>query len=77
MIAAPFHRIVISEKFQRWSGREQNVVETDGPALKQNLTGLGRIEGKPEFHDVKCDVLVERVQDQSAHSIVIRRAVDQ
>ena len=33
--------------------------------------------GEPKFNDVEGDVLVERVEDESAHAVVIGGAVDE
>ena len=62
---------------QRRGCREEDVVETDGPALEENLARPGRIEGEPQLHDVECYVLVEGVEDEAAHSIVIGSTVNQ
>ena len=62
---------------QRRRGREQHVVQTDGPAFEDDLTGPGRVEGEPQLHDVEGDVLVERVEDEATHAVVIGRAVHQ
>ena len=61
---------------QRRSGREKHIVETDGPALKQDLTRPSGIEGEPQLDDVERDIFVERVEYEAAHAVVIGSAVN-
>lgn len=62
---------------QGWCGGEQQVVQADGPPFEENLAGPGRVDGEPQLHDVERDVLVERVQNEPAHAVVVECAVDE
>ena len=61
---------------QRRSSREENIVEADGPPLEEDLARPSRVECKPQLHDVQCDVLVEGIKDEAAHSVVIGSTVN-
>jgi hypothetical protein len=56
-------------------GGEQHIVETDKPALEDDLTRVAVGEGKPELDDVQANVLVERVEDDLAEAFVVPGAV--
>ena len=38
---------------------KQHVVQSNGPAVKNDLTRPSRIDGKPELNDVQTNVLVK------------------
>ena len=61
---------------ERRGRREEDVVETDGPPLEEDLAGPGRIQGEPELDDVEGDVLVEGVEDEATHAVVVGSSVD-
>jgi hypothetical protein len=60
---------------ERLSGT-YHIVETYGPALKEDLSGPAGVYGVPKFNYVQANVLVKAVEYQFAHSRVIPRTVN-
>lgn len=57
--------------------REKYIVQTDCPALINNLTRPSRINGKPEFDHIQTHVLIKTVQNQFAHSAIVPGSMHQ
>lgn len=52
------------------------IVQAYWPPLKQDLSRPARIYGKPQLYYVKTNILVEAVQYQLAHPVVVPRSMD-
>lgn len=57
--------------------REHDVIETQGPTLKNNLPTEAILKTVPELRHEKGDVLVERVEDDFGNALVGPGTVDE
>lgn len=69
---------LLEETHGKWGhGREEDIVQANGPALEEDLARPTGIDGEPELNDIQAHVLVEAVQDQLGDPGIIPGSVYQ
>lgn len=54
-----------------------HVVKTNRPSFKEDLSRPSGVDGEPQLHHIKTDILVEAVQYELTEPMVVPRSMDE